>query len=155
MRDFGSIDGVYRNIGKLKGKQKENLEQFEKQVRMSRKLAEIILDVPLEFNQEDLILTEPDYKHLRDIFLELEFRALAERILPPVTSVAPSPPAFEQGTLFSIGDQTQIKSESVHADIRSTNHLYHLVDNEELVRELVSRLAKQTAFCFRHRNYRT
>jgi DNA polymerase I len=146
--DFGSIDGVYRNIGKLKGKQKENLEQFEKQVRMSRRLAEIILDVPLEFNQEDLILTEPDYKHLRDIFLELEFRTLAERILPPVTSVAPSPPTFEQGTLFSIGDQTQIKSESVHADIRSTNHLYHLVDNEELVRELVSRLAKQTAFCF-------
>ena len=146
--DFGSIDGVYRNIGKLKGKQKENLEQFEKQVRMSRKLAEIILDVPLEFNQEDLILTEPDYKHLRDIFLELEFRTLAERILPPVTSVAPSPPAFEQGTLFSIGDQTQIKSVSVHADIRSTNHLYHLVDNEELVRELVSRLAKQTAFSF-------
>ena len=100
---FGSIDGVYQNIDKLKGKQKENLEQFEEQVRMSRTLATIILDVPIEFNQKDLIISEPDYKHLRDIFIELEFRTLAERILPAAPTPKPPTPAFEQGTLFSMG----------------------------------------------------
>ena len=146
--DFGSIDGVYQNIGKLKGKQKENLEQFEEQVRMSRTLATIILDVPVEFNQEDLIVNDPDYKHLRSIFLELEFRTLAERILPTTTKVAPQPAAFEQGTLFSMPEQTQTESVSVHADIRSTTHLYHLVDSEDKIKDLVSKLEEQSAFCF-------
>jgi DNA polymerase-1 len=146
--DFGSIDGIYLSIDKLKGKQKENLVQFEEQVRMSRTLATIILDVPVEFNQEDLLMCDPDYSHLREIFTELEFRALAERVLPTATKVAPPPPAFEQGTLFSMGEQTQSESVSIHEDIRSTTHHYHLADNEILIKELVSILAQQTAFCF-------
>ena len=146
--DFGTIDGVYQNIGKLKGKQKESLEQFEEQVRMSRKLAEIILNVPVEFDPEKLVLSEPDYQHLRDIFVELEFRALSERILPAASKVAAPAPAFEQGTLFSMGEQTQSEFNSVHADIRSTSHRYHLVENEDQVKELISRLAEQPAFCF-------
>jgi DNA polymerase I len=52
--DFGSIDGIYQNIDKLKGKQKDNLIEFEKQVRLSRHLATIILDVPIEFNTKNL-----------------------------------------------------------------------------------------------------
>ena len=146
--DFGSIDGVYQNIEILKGKQKENLIQFEEQVRMSRTLATIILDVPVEFNQEELIMCDPDYSHLREIFTELEFRALAERILPTNTKVAPQPPAFEQGTLFSMGEQTQTESVSIHEDIRSTSHHYHLVDNEAQIKDLASKLERQTAFCF-------
>jgi len=146
--DFGSIDNIYLNIDKLKGKQKENLIQFEEQVRMSRTLATIILDVPVEFNQEDLLMCDPDYSHLRQIFTELEFRALAERVLPTATKVAPPPPAYEQGTLFSMGEQTQSELVSIHEDIRSTTHDYHLVDNEIQIKELVSKLAQQTAFCF-------
>jgi DNA polymerase I len=146
--EFGSVDGVYQNIGKLKGKQKESLEQFEDQVRMSRKLAEIILDVPLEFNQEELLRSEPDYNNLRSIFLELEFRALAEKILPTTTKVAPPTPAFEQGTLFSLGEQTQPEVSGVHEDIRSTSHHYHLVTTDEQIKALVSKLEQQPEFCF-------
>jgi len=149
--EFGSIEGVYQNINKLKGKQKESLEQFEEQVRMSRTLATIILDVPVEFNQEDLIMCDPDYVHLRDIFTELEFRALAERILPASTKTVAPPkptPEFEQGTLFSLPEQTQTETVSIHDDIRSTTHLYHLINNEEQIKDLVSKLGKQPAFCF-------
>ena len=149
--EFGGIEGVYQNIDKLKGKQKESLELFEEQVRMSRKLATIILDVPVEFNQEELIMCDPDYAHLRDIFTELEFRALAERILPAsAKTVAPPKPTpeFEQGTLFSLPEQTQTESVSIHDDIRSTTHLYHLINNEEQIEGLLSKLEKQTAFCF-------
>jgi len=52
--EFGSIDGIYQNIDKLKGKQKENLIEFEAQVRLSRHLATIVLDVPIEFNTKNL-----------------------------------------------------------------------------------------------------
>ena len=146
--DFGSIDGVYQNIEQLKGKQKENLLQFEEQVRMSRTLATIILDVPVEFNQKEFIIEEPDYAHLRNIFLELEFRTLAERLLPS-SPAAPLPtPAFEQGTLFSMGEQTQTEVVSVHSDIRSTTHNYLLINNEEQRTGLIAKLSQQTAFCF-------
>jgi len=149
--EFGSIEGVYQNINKLKGKQKESLEQFEEQVRMSRTLATIILDVPVEFNQKDLQMCDPDFTHLRDIFTELEFRALAERILPSQkkTETQPKPaPAFEQGTLFSLPEQTQTETVNIHDDIRSTTHLYHLINSEEQIKDLVLKLGKQPAFCF-------
>lgn len=146
--EFGSIDSVYQNIDKLKGKQKESLEQFEEQVRMSRKLAEIILDVPVEFNQDDLVLSEPDYNHLREIFLELEFRTLAERILPVAPKVSQAVPPFEQGTLFSMGEQTQTEHAAFHTDIRSTNHQYNLVVNEEERKNLILKLERENAFCF-------
>ena len=146
--EFGSVEGVYQNIDKLKGKQKESLEQFEEQVRLSRKLAEIILDVPVEFKEEDLLLSVPDFKKLREIFLELEFRTLAERILPAANKVVEPPPAFEQGTLFSMGEQTQTETPGVHTDIRSTNHNYKLVDSEEKIKDLIIMLGKQGSFCF-------
>lgn len=147
--EFGSVDGVYQNIDKLKGKQKERLEQFEEQVRMSRKLAEIILDVPLEFNEEDLRRSEPDYNQLRSIFLELEFRNLAEKILPSTTKMVQPTPAFDQGTLFSLDEQTQTgEVAGVHTDIRSTTHHYYLVDTEEQVKALILKLEQQSAFCF-------
>ncbi len=146
--EFGSVEGVYQNIDKLKGKQKESLEQFEEQVRMSRKLAEIILDVPVEFNQEDLLLSIPDFNKLREIFLELEFRTLADRILPATNKVVEPPPAFEQGTLFSMGEQTQTETPGVHTDIRSSNHNYKLVDSEEKIKGLITLLGAQHSFCF-------
>ena len=146
--EFGSVDGVYQNIDKLKGKQKESLEQFEEQVRMSRKLAEIILDVPLEFNQEELVLSTPDYNHLRDIFNELEFRTLAEKILPSKNMIVEPSPAFEQGSLFSMGEQTQTEIPGVHTDIKSVTHKYILADTEEKVKKLITQLGEQKSFCF-------
>ena len=146
--EFGSVDGVYQNIDKLKGKQKESLEQFEEQVRMSRKLAEIILDVPVEFDPEELILSTPDYNHLRDIFLELEFRTLAEKILPPKNKAPEPAPPFEQGSLFSMGEQTQTEAPGVHTDIRSMTHNYILADTDEKIKKLITQLGEQKAFCF-------
>jgi len=149
--EFGGIEGVYQNIHKLKGKQKENLEQFKEQVLISRKLATIILDVPVEFNQEELIMCDPDFVVLRNLFTELEFRALAERILPASAKTVATPkpvPEYEQGTLFSMPEQTQTETLNIHEDIRSTSHLYHLVEEEGQLNDLVSMLEKQSSFCF-------
>lgn len=147
--EFGGIDGVYQNIEQLKGKQKESLEAFEDQVRLSRKLAEIILDVPVEFNQEDLLLSNPDTTKLRELFLELEFRTMAEKLgSAPPKAVETAPLPFEQGTLFSVVEQTLPESSTGQSTLSSTDHHYILINSEEKIKELVGTLSLQKAFCF-------
>ena len=69
---YQSIDGLYDHIGDLKGKMKDNLVEFEAQVRLSRILAKIILDVPVEFEEDKLIMEEPNWKKLNELFADLE-----------------------------------------------------------------------------------
>ena len=147
--EFGGIDGVYQNLEQLKGKQKESLETFEEQVRLSRKLAEIILDVPVEFNQEDLLLSIPDTAKLRELFLELEFRTMAEKLGSAAAKpIEAAPLAFAQGTLFSEVEQTLPESYSEQSNLNSTDHHYVLINSEEKIKELVGTLSQQKAFCF-------
>ena len=147
--EFGGIDGVYQNLEQLKGKQKESLETFEEQVRLSRKLAEIILDVPVEFNQEDLLLSIPDTAKLRELFLELEFRTMAEKLGSAAAKpIEAAPLAFAQGTLFSEVEQTLPESYSEQSNLNSTDHHYVLINSEEKIKELVATLSQQKAFCF-------
>jgi len=147
--EFGGIDGVYQNLEQLKGKQKESLETFEEQVRLSRKLAEIILDVPVEFNQEDLLLSIPDTAKLRELFLELEFRTMAEKLGSAAAKpIEAAPLAFAQGTLFSEVEQTIPESYSEKSNLNSTDHHYVLINSEEKIKELVGTLSQQKAFCF-------
>ena len=70
---FESIDGIYQNIDKLKGKQKENLVENEEQVRLSKKLATIIQDVPIEFEKQKLIREEVNKTVLADLLSGLGF----------------------------------------------------------------------------------
>ena len=147
--EFGGIDGVYQNLEQLKGKQKESLETFEEQVRLSRKLAEIILDVPVEFDQEELVLSSPDTAKLRELFLELEFRTMAEKLGSAAAKpIEAAPLAFAQGTLFSEVEQTLPESYSEQSNLNSTDHHYVLINSEEKIKELVGTLSQQKAFCF-------
>jgi len=148
--EFGSMEGIYQNIDKLKGKVKENLLNYEKQVRMSRRLAEIILDVPLDCKPEDLVHREPDYTGLSEVFNELEFRALAARVLGNNEKVSPVTPPTEQGTLFSLEEQMQAQSsqKGKHESIYSTKHLYHLVNSPEKRLQLIGELSEVHEFAF-------
>ena len=149
--EFGSIEEIYLNIDKIKGKVRENLIGCEKIVRLSRHLAEIILNVPLDYKPEDLGRKEPNVKDLGDVFNELEFRALAARVLgTPNEKPVPVIPNTEQGTLFSMLEQMppQASQESRHENIHSTKHLYHLVNSAEMRSKLVSELRQSTEFTF-------
>ena len=143
--EFGSINGVYQNIDKLKGKQKESLVEFEEQVRLSRKLATIIRDVPIEFNQKNLIRDEINKDALLEIFDELEFKSISAKLklkeMPKTESV------FHQGTLFGetamvTATQKQLKT------IKTVSHRYFLVENETQRADLLGKLATQKEFCF-------
>jgi DNA polymerase-1 len=143
--EFGSIDGVYVNIEKLKGKQKEKLQENEEQVRLSGKLAKIIVDVPLDCDPGRFELKEPDNKKLYEIYGELEFRVLASKYNESI----PAPITFEQGTLFGTTETIEEKfEEKAVKDINSTEHNYFLMDTPELRADLRADLCVQKEFCF-------
>ena len=142
--DFGSIDGVYQNIDKLKGKQKENLVEFEQQVRLSRTLATIIRDVPIEFSQKELTRDEIDKEALKAIFDDLEFRNFAERLN---LKEAPKVETAFQGTLF--GDPAPVETVTKKQNtIDTVPHQYYWVETAMQRASLRAELSVQEEFCF-------
>lgn len=142
--DFGSIDGIYRNIDKLKGKQKEKLIEFEEQVRLSRVLATIVLDVPIEFNTKDLTRDKVNKEQLIALFEELEFKGIIQRLKLKEVPVEVS----MQGTLFDMGMVVATPEEKNTDTIESVPHQYYLVENEMQRASLRAELSVQKEFCF-------
>ncbi len=143
---YGSIDNLYAHLNEIKGKQKENLKAFEEQVRLSRKLVEIIQDVPYKFNPESLKIEDPDYSALKELFAELEFTTLAQRFLEKKKNAALPP---QQGTLFGMAEQVVEAVESEQFDtIDTVAHRYYFVENEMQRASLRAELSVQEEFCF-------
>ncbi|MEZ5105487.1 MAG: DNA polymerase I [Draconibacterium sp.] len=143
--EFGSIDGIYANIDKLKGKQKENLIEFEKQVRLSRELAVIIKDVPIEFNKKDLIREDFNKEALKAILEDLEFKSVAERL--NLKEVERKAETAQQGTLF--GDEVPVETVVNSRNTFDTvPHQYYLIENEMQRASLRAELSVQEEFCF-------
>ncbi len=141
--EYGSIDGIYKNIDKLKGKQKENLVEFEEQVRLSKKLATIILDVPIEFDTKKLTREELNKEALLVLFDDLEFRTITQRLKLKDTPVETA----MQGTLFDMGEP-ETTVERTKNTIETVPHQYYLVENEMQRASLRAELSVQEEFCF-------
>ena len=98
---YGSVENLIAHADELKGKQKENVIEFAEQGLMSKALATINLEVPVEFDEEELRAKEPDVPALMALFEELEFRTFAKRFLEDYKGKhgVDSPlPTFERGT---------------------------------------------------------
>jgi DNA polymerase I len=136
--EFGSIEGLIANAAKLKGKQKENVEIHADQALLSKELATIILDVPVEVTWDDLVLSRRDDEAIKALFNEFEFRTLTKRLFPATGSaefISPeSSPAAP--TIFE-----------TFRTIREVDHVYVLADTPELQATLFTQLARQTRFC--------
>jgi DNA polymerase I len=151
--EFGSMDGIYENIDKVKGKLAENLITFKDQAYLSKSLATIITDVPVEFNEESLLREEPNKERINQLFTELEFRTLTKRVFQETMSA----PVSVQGDLFSSSSSAASsspllpnKAETlvVLKNIDSTKHDYQLIDSQEKRKILISELENIKSFCF-------
>ena len=135
--EFGSIDSLLANTDRIKGKLREKVEAAVDDIRMSRFLATIRTDVPMELNLDELKITEPDADRLNEIFAELEFKRLADKILKKEKQNVKK--VNQQLDLFS--ENTPDESDSVkntHSRrLENTPHEYKLVDNEEEMRKLL------------------
>ncbi len=80
LKQYESVEGVYHSIDEIAGKLKEKLQANHEQALMSKKLATIMLDAPVDLSLEDLILGDPHQETLTELFKELEFSSLLERI---------------------------------------------------------------------------
>lgn len=145
IQEFGSIQGVYAHIDTQKGKQKENLIAFKDQVFLSRKLATIDIQVPLEFDEQSLAMEKPDMAALKILFEELEFRTLMQRMQELFN---PQPAAFS-GDLFSQAGIaiSPAPDTSLLDTSESIPHQYHLIDNPMALISLIMDLSTQKVFC--------
>ncbi|MEM6316787.1 MAG: DNA polymerase I [Bacteroidota bacterium] len=150
---FDSLEGLLANTDQLKGKQKEKVEQFAEQGRLSKQLATIDLNVPIQFDAERYIIEPINQEKLAAVFKELEFRSLAKAIL----GEAAAPQAGQQGSLFGNAPDAPapkrfVNQPAAHSiadkNIENTPHEYHLVDTPEKITDLVALLEKQASFCF-------
>lgn len=149
LREFGSMDGLYENIDNLKGKLQENLINFKDQAYLSRKLATIIDDVPVHFDQHDLVLSEPNEEVVQSLFNELEFRTLARRVIGDKQGAAMT----VQGDLFgaAIEAESTISNKStplILHTIEDTPHEYHLIQDKDAALALATELMSRSSFCF-------
>ena len=81
LKEFGSMENIYENIEDVSGKKrKESLMEYKQQAFMSRKLAEIVINVPIEINVEEFKVEEPHWEGLKDLYEKLEFKSLLEKI---------------------------------------------------------------------------
>lgn len=146
--DYGSIDGVYQNIGQLKGKLQENLVQFEEQVRLSRELATIDVNVPVPFDTHNLTRDELNKEALINLFEELEFKSLIQRLgLKEAPVTTPVERSF-QGTLFDMGTVETAPSATKRDSFETVPHQYYLVETPMQRASLRAELSVQDEFCF-------
>lgn len=135
--EFGSIEGLIANVGKLKGKQKENVETHADQALISKELATIMLDVPVEVTWDDLVLSRRDDEAIKTLFNEFEFRTLTKRLFPAGNEAVAAPQTVAAApTIFE-----------TFRTIREVDHVYVLADTPELQATLFTQLARQTRFC--------
>jgi DNA polymerase-1 len=152
--EYGSIEELFRNTGKLKGKLKEIIENNREQIEFSKKLVTIEQYVPVELNESALILEVPDPAKLKVLFDELEFKTVAARIFAEIEkSEKPreSQQLFAnqkdslQGSLFA---DEEITSVTEKVSIESVNHNYILLDNDSDLKEFVKTVGSLKEFCF-------
>lgn len=148
--EFGSVENLLLNTEKLKGKLKENVENFSDQAIMSKHLATIILDVPIELDIDALQYGDPDKEALVELFAELEFRAFAQRIFKPATEESTEEISSEErsdnGDLFSSAG-VEVPQENL-LDINEADHNYILVENRNSRLKLIQKLTEAGSFCF-------
>ena len=145
IQEFGSIDNLLENTNKLKGALKKKVEENVEQIKFSKFLATIKIDVPIELNLEELKREEINKDELREIFDELEFKTLAERILKesdsPTLNFQTGP---IQGSLFEefTPNNTGEAKESKNTEVENVTKSYELIDNVNDITKLVQKLMK-------------
>ncbi|MGA1545023.1 MAG: DNA polymerase I [Saprospiraceae bacterium] len=148
LEEFDTVENLISQSKQLKGKQKERVEEFADQALLSKKLATIDCNVPIQFDATTFVIDPPNRALLAEIFKELEFRSLAQSILGQ--SENSSSNIGVQSSLFD-AEKSEVKLED-HAiathTIDHTEHRYYLVDKDEEINVLIDRLSKTSIFAF-------
>lgn len=166
LKEYGSIENLLANTHELKGKMKEKVEASAELGILSKKLATIICDAPIEFHQEQYDLEIPDFEKVKAVFEEIEFIRLYENLYRAFQKTETPTPKTEnenkeqeqtpqqkvaaavgQLDLFATYEELD-QATSSKATIETNDHLYQFVDNPKAQKILVENLLQQKAVCF-------
>jgi DNA polymerase-1 len=170
---FGSMENLLANTDQLKGKMKEKVEASKDLGMLSKKLATIMLDVPVKFNAKDFELDHPDIEKVKEIFQELEFRRLTDNFLKTfavdtsdnsenqnssksqITETKSTPKEIKsagegQFSLFGAdpSSNTDTVNEFTRKTIKNTPHFYQSVTPGMATKLFIKNLLNQTSVCF-------
>jgi len=157
IQQFGSLEEIIAQVDHLTGKLQDNIRTHAQQGLLSKQLATIHTDVPLQFDLAQSHYQGPDPIALKAIFQELEFNTLARRVLGETTPVGsrlnsqqPSQPTLfeESPSTTSPNEETLFIPSTPYHTIHTTPHQYHLINTPALRKDLIGYLQLQTAFCF-------
>lgn len=136
INQFGSIDNMLQHTDEIKGKLREKVENAIEDIKMSKFLATIRTDVPMQLDLDELKVEQPDETKLRAIFEELEFKTLINKFL----NKGESKPKTDNNQLDLFAENTTNESDepknAKFESIKTTQHEYKLVENEEKLRQL-------------------
>jgi len=154
--EYDSVEELFKHTSELKGKLKEIIENNRDKIELSKKLATIELNVPVELEEKKLVTEVPDAAKLKVLFDELEFKTVAARILSEVEGKAksqdvrpePAPEQSIQGDLFSGPDVPLWEEAAPKSDISNVSHNYVLIADTNQLTEVIREARKQKEICF-------
>lgn len=146
LKEFGSIENLLANTDKLKGKLKEKVEASAERGILSKKLATIICDAPVEFHQEQYDLETPDFEKVKEVFDEIEFRRLYENLYRAFAPAATETVIVSEVEVKQTPAGTEVKGQVMQLDlfanfeeldqatstkstIEQNDHLYQFINN--------------------------
>lgn len=136
INQFGSIDNMLQHTDEIKGKLREKVENAVEDIKMSKFLATIRTDVPMQLDLDELKVEQPDETKLRAIFEKLEFKTLINKFL----NKGESKPKTDNNQLNLFAENTTNESDepknAKFESIKTTQHEYKLIENEEELRHL-------------------
>lgn len=142
LKQYQSVENIVAHANELKGKQKELFQKFGDQAILSKRLATIITDVPIAFNEEELLYKGPNIEKLKPIFDELEFKGISARAFGESQTATPAPPPKQAGQLSMFGKPAPATA-TEKQNFDSEKVKYFMVDLPELRRALVEKLAQE------------
>lgn len=160
LKEYDTLENILENADKIKGALGEKVRAGKESAIISKKLATIITNVPVEFHEEGFRLKDWNREELNTVFTELEFKTLGKRILGETFNAFQAAPVAVQTDLFgnTVEEKKTIEKEIIAEDnsfglvaeknIENTSHEYRLVEIEAEIRELVAILNEQKEICF-------
>lgn len=153
LAQYGSLENMLEHAHEIKGKLGEKIRDNAEQGLLSKKLARIICDVPIEFDAEVFLKEDPDEDAIQELFSELEFRTLLKRVTggeieKPAAMVASS--TSGQTDLFSQVEEmaTGTEPSEGYKTVENADHLYQLVAHPLERKLLLGNILKQQSVCF-------
>ena len=145
--EFGSIDNMLANSSKIKGKLREKVESAVDDIRMSKFLATIRTDVPIDLNLDELKVEEPDFTQLAEIFTELEFKSLLDKFIKKPQQ-QPKVANMQLDLFAENPNNDAVNAEfSSFESLKTTPHEYKLIETEEDARKLFDFFITKQILC--------